>query len=146
VNTVKRTLKPLVLADAEINSQFAADSYLQKHQAKSVLCIPILNQGQLLGVLYLENHLTVGAFTSDRVEVLNIICSQAAISLENARLYQAAQQALTDLKQAQIQIVQSEKMSALGNLVAGVAHEINNPVGFLKGNISPALNYTNDLF
>nr|WP_322744820.1 ATP-binding protein [Phormidium sp. LEGE 05292] len=146
VNTVKRTLKPLVLSDAKINSQFAADSYLQKHRPKSVLCSPILNQGQLLGVLYLENDLTAGAFTSERIEILNIICSQAAISLENARLYQAAQQALTDLKQAQLQIVQSEKMSALGNLVAGVAHEINNPVGFLNGNITPALDYINDLF
>ncbi|MEG4345055.1 AAA family ATPase [Microcoleus sp. A003_D6] len=146
VNTVKRTLKPLVLADAGINSQFAADSYIQKHQPKSVLCSPILNQGQLIGVLYLENNLTVGAFTSERIEVLNMISYQAAISLENARLYQAAQQALTDLKQAQLKIVQSEKMSALGNLVAGVAHEINNPVGFLTGNITPALSYINDLF
>ena len=146
VNTVKRTLKPLVLADARINPQFAGDSYIQKYQPKSILCSPILNQGQLIGVLYLENNLTVGAFTSQRVEVLNLICAQAAISLENARLYQAAQQALNDLKQAQITIIQSEKMSALGNLVAGVAHEINNPVGFLTGNIQPALDYINDLF
>jgi signal transduction histidine kinase len=146
VNTVKRTLEPLVLADAGSNSQFAADSYIQRHQPKSILCSPIMNQGQLIGVLYLENNLTVGAFTSDRIEVLNLICAQAAISLENARLYQAAQQALTDLKQAQLTIVQSEKMSALGNLVAGVAHEINNPVGFLNGNIQPALDYINDLF
>ncbi|MEG5001747.1 trifunctional serine/threonine-protein kinase/ATP-binding protein/sensor histidine kinase [Microcoleus sp. B4-D4] len=146
VNTVKRTLSPLVLADARINSQFAGDRYIQKYQPKSVLCSPIMNQGQLIGILYLENNLTVGAFTTDRVEVLNLICAQAAISLENARLYQAAQQALTDLQQAQLTIVQSEKMSALGNLVAGVAHEINNPVGFLGGNIQPALDYINDLF
>ncbi|MDB9509599.1 ATP-binding protein, partial [Kamptonema animale CS-326] len=146
VNTVKRTLKPLVLADAGMNSQFAGDNYIQNHQPKSILCSPILNQGQLIGVLYLENNLMAGAFTTERIEVLNLISSQAAISLENARLYQAAQQALTDLKQAQIKIVQSEKMSALGNLVAGVAHEINNPISFLTGNITPALDYINDLF
>ncbi|HEY9867249.1 MAG TPA: ATP-binding protein, partial [Candidatus Obscuribacterales bacterium] len=103
-------------------------------------------QGKLIGILYLENNFTVRAFTSERVELLNLICSQAAISLENARLYQAAQQALIDLQQAQIQIIQSEKMSALGNLVAGIAHEINNPVSFLSGNIRPALDYINDLF
>ncbi|MEG4515981.1 MULTISPECIES: AAA family ATPase [unclassified Microcoleus] len=146
VNTVKRSLKPLVIVDARVSSQVASDRYIEQHQPISVLCIPILNQGRLIGVLYLENNLTVGAFTSDRIEVLNLLASQAAISLENARLYKESQQALTDLKQAQIKIVQSEKMSALGNLVAGVAHEINNPVGFLVGNIQPALDYIKDLF
>ncbi|MEG3931117.1 AAA family ATPase [Microcoleus sp. T3_B1] len=146
VNTVKRSLKPLVIVDARVSSQVGSDRYIEQHQPISVLCIPILNQGQLIGVFYLENNLTVGAFTSDRIEVLNLLASQAAISLENARLYQESQQAFTALKQAQITIVQSEKMSALGNLVAGVAHEINNPVGFLVGNIQPALDYIKDLF
>ncbi len=145
VNNVKRTLTPMVLVDARIYPQFIGDSYLQKRQPKSVLCSPIVNQGQLIGILYLENNLTIGAFTTERVDVLNLLAAQAAISLENARLYQAAQQALQDLQQAQLQIVQSEKMSALGNLVAGVAHEINNPVGFLAGNIQPALDYITDL-
>jgi len=146
VNTVKRSLKPLVLADARVNPQFAGDSYIEQHQPKSVLCSPIVNQGKLIGILYLENNLTVGAFTISRLEMLNLLCSQAAISLQNACLYQQAQQAFDNLKQAQLQIVQSEKMSALGNLVAGVAHEINNPVGFLNGNIQPALDYVQDLF
>jgi len=146
VNTVKRTLKPLVIVDARVSSQVGSDRYIEQHQPISILCIPILNQGQFIGILYLENNLTVGAFTSDRIEVLNLLASQAAISLENARLYQESQQAFTHLKQAQIKIVQSEKMSALGNLVAGVAHEINNPVGFLVGNIQPALDYIKDLF
>lgn len=153
VNKVKRNLAPVLLADARINSQFTADSYIQKKQPKSVFCSPILYQGQLIGVLYLENNLIVDAFTSDRVEVLNLICAQAAISLENARLYQQSQkktqeleQALQELQKTQIQLIQGEKMSALGNLVAGVAHEINNPLGFLGGNIQPALDYINSLF
>jgi len=153
VNTVKRNQQTLVLADTGISPQFAGDSYLQKKQPKSILCSPILNQGQLIGILYLENNITVGAFTRDRVEVLNLICAQAAISLENARLYQQSQhksealaQTLQELQNTQIQVIQGEKMSALGNLVAGVAHEINNPVGFLSGNIQPALDYINDLF
>ncbi|MEG5001154.1 ATP-binding sensor histidine kinase [Microcoleus sp. B4-D4] len=98
VNTVKRSLKPLVLVDARLYPEFSGDRYIEKHQPKSVLCSPILNQGKLIGILYLENNLTVGAFTSDRVELLNLLCSQAAISLENARLYQQSQQALTELR------------------------------------------------
>ena len=79
------------------------------------------------------------------MEILNLLCSQAAIALENAQLYRQAQQALTDLQQAQLKLVQSEKMATLGNLVAGVAHEINNPVGFIAGNVGAAQNYLQDL-
>jgi predicted ATPase/signal transduction histidine kinase len=143
---VKHSHQTIVLLDATADPTLTNDSYIVRQQPKSILCSPILHQGKLKGILYLENNLAVGAFTSDRIEVLNLICAQAAISLENARLYQAAQQALNDLKQAQLTIVQSEKMSALGNLVAGVAHEINNPVGFLNGNIQPALDYISDIF
>jgi signal transduction histidine kinase len=139
-------LQSLVINQAVTHPTFAGDPYFLKQFPQSVLCTPILNQSRLIGILYLENHLTAGAFTGDRIEVLNLLCAQAAISLENARLYQQAQQALTDLQQAQLQIVQGEKMSALGNLVTGVAHEINNPVGFLSGNIKPALGYIQDLF
>ncbi|MBW4562064.1 MAG: AAA family ATPase [Mojavia pulchra JT2-VF2] len=153
INTVKRTLSPAVITDASVDIKFATDPYILQKQPKSILCSPILNQGKLIGILYLENHLTVGAFTTDRVELLNLLVSQAAISLENARLYQKAQnytqqleKSLEDLKQAQLQLVQSEKMSALGNLIAGVAHEINNPIGFIAGNIEPALNYVKDVF
>ncbi|MBD2514955.1 AAA family ATPase [Nostoc sp. FACHB-973] len=88
VNTVKRTLQPAVIIDASVYPQLIHDPYIGQHQPKSILCSPILHQGKLLGVLYLENHVTMGAFTSDRVELLNLLCAQAAISLENARLYE----------------------------------------------------------
>jgi PAS domain S-box-containing protein len=88
VNQVKRSLEPLVLNDARQDAMFGSDRYILKYRPKSVLCMPILKQGKLIGILYLENSLTIGAFTSDRLEVLNLICSQAAISLENAQLYQ----------------------------------------------------------
>ncbi len=138
INTVKRSFQTAVIIDATVHPQLIHDCYIRQQQPKSILCSPILNRGKLLGVLYLENNLATGAFTSDRVELLNLLCAQAAISLENARLYQQAGQALIDLQQAQLQIVQSEKMSALGNLVAGVAHEMNNPLGFIAASLKQA--------
>jgi len=166
INKVKHSIEPILINDFSSDIQFAGDPYLLQEQPKSFLCAPILNQGKLIGILYLENHLAVGAFTRDRVELLSMLCSQAAISLENARLYQQSQdyaqklkgtvqelqqtqqqlqQSFEELKQAQLQLVQSEKMSALGNLVAGIAHEINNPVGFISGNIDPARDYVQEL-
>ncbi|MBF2067669.1 MAG: AAA family ATPase [Calothrix sp. C42_A2020_038] len=149
---VKRSLQTVVINDATKESFLLADPYIIQQQPKSLLCTPILNQNKLLGVFYLENHLTIRAFTQERVEVINLLCSQAAISLENARLYQKSQNyaqelenVLNDLKQAQTQLVQSEKMSSLGNLVAGVAHEVNNPIGFLKGSLNNAQEYVKDL-
>ncbi|WP_293128077.1 AAA family ATPase [Microcoleus sp. bin38.metabat.b11b12b14.051] len=291
IHYVERTLET-VITDANSHPSIARDRYFTQHQPLSLLCTPILNQSKLIGVLYLENSLTKGAFTQQRIELLKLLCSQTAISLKNAQLYQQSQtyaqkleqsleelqlsearyrylttatsqivwlaspegenlntvhwraytgqteeevkgtgwlnalhpddiegttkvrveavtkkslynteyrirgadgiyryfavrgvpllaedgsirewigtctdidarkqaeerllhksqqleQTLKDLQTMQLQLVQNEKMSALGNLVAGIAHEINNPVGFLKGNIQPALDYITDLF
>ena len=286
INYVKRSLETVVLDNATVPNDFISDEYLIQQKPYSLFCTPILDRGKLIGLLYLENKLTIGAFTPARLEVINLLCTQAAISLENARLhaqereksyrleesqqrlkliieqtpvaviewdtgfyfqtwnpaaekifgYQAheilnkhfrciipeeyhayvddvatkilaqsggsyamnenttkdgrritcewfnapilnhngevcggvsmtldisdrkkAQEALVqksqelektlqELKQAQLQMVQNEKMATLGNLVAGVAHEVNNPIGFLKGSISNAEEYIQDLF
>jgi PAS domain S-box-containing protein len=82
-----RTKENVVLHDASGESSFSEDPYVRDHRARSVLCLPILKQMRLLGVLYLENNLTAHAFTPARMSVLKLLASEAAISMENARLY-----------------------------------------------------------
>ncbi|WP_414545071.1 AAA family ATPase [Nostoc sp. CCY0012] len=100
INYVKRSCKTIVWDDATTQNSFIADPYLIQQQPKSVLCMPILHQGKLIGILYLENQLTIGTFTSDRLEIIQLLSAQAAISLENARLYQEAQEKAQQLKQS----------------------------------------------
>ncbi|AVH62114.1 trifunctional serine/threonine-protein kinase/ATP-binding protein/sensor histidine kinase [Nostoc sp. 'Peltigera membranacea cyanobiont' N6] len=170
INRVKNTLALTVIENAVVEPTLTADPYIIRHSPKSILCAPILNQGKLIGILYLENNLTVGAFTSDRLQVLKLLTTQAAISLENAQLYSKLEdyshtleqkieertQEITEkatqlestlekLYSTQAQLIQSEKMSSLGQLVAGIAHEINNPINFIYGNLEPANEYVASL-
>jgi len=84
---VLRMRETVLLDDASVDKVYSRDEYIQRKSSKSILCLPILKQTRLIGVLYLENSLTPLAFTADRVAVLQLIAAQAAISLENARLY-----------------------------------------------------------
>ncbi|HBL62256.1 MAG TPA: hypothetical protein DDZ80_28805, partial [Cyanobacteria bacterium UBA8803] len=99
INYVYRTSQTLVLDDASTENTFSADPYIITAQPKSVLCTPIVNQGKLIGILYLENNLTTKAFTPDRLKVLNILSGQAAISITNAQLY-------AEVKENQSQLTQ----------------------------------------
>ena len=96
VNYVIRTREHVVIDDATQRSRFGNDPYVQARKPKSVLCAPLLHKGELKGALYVENSLVSGAFTPHRLEAINILLSQVAVSIENATLYaQQAQQAHT---------------------------------------------------
>ena len=84
---VVRTQESVLLDDASADNVYSKDEYVRRKRSRSVLCLPIVKQTKLVGALYLENDLTPGAFTPDRVTVLQLLASQAAISLENAALY-----------------------------------------------------------
>ncbi|MEG4999077.1 trifunctional serine/threonine-protein kinase/ATP-binding protein/sensor histidine kinase [Microcoleus sp. B4-D4] len=191
INYVGIAKENVVLNDAALSRRFINDPYIIKTQPKSILSMPILNQGKLIGILYLENNITTAAFTKQRVEVLKILSSQIAISLKNAMLYGKLETATQNLKTAneqlddynqtleqkveartlelqekntllreqaiqlelalhelqvtQTQLIQTEKMSSLGQMVGGVAHEINNPINFIYGNLTHASDYFHDL-
>jgi len=124
VYAVKHTLQPIIIHDITKETTWAADSYIVQYLPKSAVCTPIVNQGKLIGVLYLENSLTTDVFTSDRIEILNLLCAQAAISLENARLYQDSQNYAQQLEQSLAQQHASQaKFRNLADNIPGVVYQ-----------------------
>ncbi|MGK7923955.1 MAG: AAA-like domain-containing protein, partial [Spirulina sp.] len=99
VNSVARLEENVILDNACQEGDFTNDPYIQATRAKSILCIPLIHQTHLSGILYLENNLTANTFTCDRVELLQTLSAQAAISIENARLYEQLEEYNTTLEQ-----------------------------------------------
>lgn len=113
INYVLRTKYNVVLSHASKEGIFTQDPYILKNKIKSVLATPIINQGETIGIFYLENNLTSDAFTPDRLEILKILSSQAAISIKNALLYQTLEQKVKE-RTAQLEQANAE-ISALNN-------------------------------
>jgi PAS domain S-box-containing protein len=103
-----RTRERVVLNDASVGNLYAEDEYVRQKHARSVLCLPIVKQTKLVGALYMENNLTPGAFTAERVAVLELLASQSAIALENASLY-------SDLQCSEAFLAQGQSISHTGS-------------------------------
>jgi signal transduction histidine kinase len=124
----------------------------------SLLCVPLRVQSRSIGLMVVVHEQGI-AYSAEHLKLLTLFAVQTAIAIDKALLYQESrytarsaqkqaqqlQDTLEELQQAQAQLVQSEKMSSLGQMVAGIAHEINNPVNFINGNLTHAQNYTQDL-
>ena len=109
VRYVARTGETVVLRDAIHEGNFTDDPYIQQYQCQSIACTPLINQGKLQGIVYLENNLTTGAFTRERMALLRTLSTQAAISIENAQLYNN----ITTLNTAYERFVPSQFLSFL---------------------------------
>ena len=98
-NYVFRTQQSVVLHDASREGNFTNEGYIKDFNPKSILCAPLMTRGQLSGIVYLENNLTTGAFTPERLEVLQMLSGQAAIAITNAKLYSKVKESESRLTQ-----------------------------------------------
>ncbi|HEX8536477.1 MAG TPA: ATP-binding protein, partial [Cystobacter sp.] len=141
---VRRTREHVLIGDASQPHPFSSDAYLARSGARSVLCLPLLRQEQFSGALYLENNLATNAFSPARLALLGHLASQAAISIENARLYADVQRARTELRQAndelerrveerthelkrtQERLVDTAREVGMAEVAANVLHNVGN--------------------
>ncbi|WP_367863287.1 AAA family ATPase [Pseudomonas guariconensis] len=138
---VLRTGESLCLEDAIVDPAFMADDYIRRCRARSLLCLPLTNQARLVGALYLENNLTAGVFDSARIAVLRLVASQAAISLENARLYHAVAEREAKNRQIQAELAHANRVATMGQLAASIAHEVNQPIAATVTNANAAIRW-----
>jgi class 3 adenylate cyclase len=124
VQFVHRTAEPVVVTDATADPRIDGRAYLDTWRPRSILCVPIVNQGKTAGVLYLENDLTVGAFTRDRVDLLNLLSGQIAVSIDNAMLYEKLEQKVVE-RTAELEREKRKADELLYNILpVETAHEL----------------------
>jgi signal transduction histidine kinase len=144
ISYVRRTREHVLIGDASQPHPFSSDPWLENGRARSVLCLPLLRQESLTGVMYLENSLASGAFTPARITLLGQLAAQAAISIENAQLYAEVQRTeaalrtandelerrveerTRELKQAQAQLVDTARAAGMAEVASDVLHNVGN--------------------
>ena len=112
---VLRTRESVVSDDAAVQTTFAEDPYIRQRRTRSILCMPLLNQAKLTGVLYLENNLAPRVFAPARIAVLKLLASQAAIALEKSRSADA-------LREMELALAHANRLETMGQLTASIAH------------------------
>jgi predicted ATPase/signal transduction histidine kinase len=146
VHYVRRTGESVVLADAAADDRFGSDAYILRHRPRSVMCVAVQKQGRLVGVLYLENSQLAGAFTAQRILVVRTLATQAAIALENARLFEGLRREIGEHEAARARLaealaqvqrlkddLEAENTYLRSELIANVSHDLRTPLAALRG-------------
>ena len=148
VQAVARTQQGVVVDDAHDSPVYAQDAYVRRRRPRSILCVPLMRYSTLVGVLYLENNLAAKVFSTAKAAVLEVIASQAAFALENARLYEALveqnqqrAQAEEQLRSALADLERASRLKTMGELVASIVHEVGQPLAAVDTSASAALRW-----
>ncbi|MFP3646685.1 AAA family ATPase [Paraburkholderia sp. SIMBA_054] len=147
---VNRTHQTILSDDATASAEYRDDPVVFRRRIRSVLCLPLLKQASLIGVLYAENAEIAGAFTAEKASLLEVLASQAAISLENARLYAEAiesnnrrETAEAALRDSREELARASRLSTMGQLVASIVHEVSQPLVSIATYSGAALRWMN---
>jgi predicted ATPase/signal transduction histidine kinase len=134
VRSAMHSRRSKVMADMDDPAPFAEDPYWLQRCQGAALCVPLLKQSEVIGALYLENSLTPGAFNPARIDVLELLAAQAAISIERHWTE-------TALRNARTELARSSQAAVLGELAASIAHEINQPLSAILSNASASVRW-----
>ncbi|MED4533009.1 ATP-binding sensor histidine kinase [Metabacillus fastidiosus] len=148
INYVQISKEALVLDDASESTMFRTDPYVSQYKPKSVLCIPILNQDDVKGILYVENNKVTKAFTKEIIDLLSFVCIQASISIENAHLYENLEENVKErtaelevlnrnLEELNTKLAHSEQTRS--RLLANISHDLRAPISAIQGYIEAVL-------
>ncbi|WP_341990854.1 AAA family ATPase [Azorhizobium sp. AG788] len=148
LNSVVKSKQPLSLADAQTDAPEIHRAGLAERSVRSLLCLPLMRHGVLIGILYLENNLAPGVFSASRISMIEILAPQAAISIETARLYselvaENARRAQTEtaLRNARADLARTSNLTIMGTLAASIAHEINQPLASMVSHAGAGLRW-----
>lgn len=148
LNSVVKSKQPISLADAQSDAPEIHRAGLAERSVRSLLCLPLMRQGVLIGILYLENNLAPGVFSTSRISMIEILAPQAAISIETARLYselvaENARRAQTEtaLRAARADLARTSNLTIMGTLAASIAHEINQPLASMVSHAGAGLRW-----
>jgi GAF domain-containing protein len=131
VVTVLAEREPLQIADLEERAPSAVNEIIMRAGFRAVLVAPLVRGEDVVGLLVVRRR-TPGTFPQNTIDLIKTFAAQSAVAIENARLFQNVETSLEDLRNTQDRLVQTQKLASLGQLTAGIAHEIKNPLNFVN--------------